>query len=129
MTGLRSDIIAKAVAAVKADDPDADIAGFSDDVEEESDGASELLPFSGRVVEHIRQNYPRFFVELENEFGQLPPGATLIYTGNDDDRMGRCQTPPEEWVYGYGLYAFGKDNLQLPRRFRTAGDWHTWAAG
>jgi len=57
----------------------------------------------------------------------VPPGAHLIWTGNDDDRPARCDTPPEQWVLGWGLLTKPWDYPEMDASFREHANFHDWA--
>lgn len=61
---------------------------------------------------------------------EVPSSARLCWTGSSDDRAGECETEPEQWVLGWGLYtrpraypAFGEEH----DLFYEACLFHTWA--
>lgn len=56
----------------------------------------------------------------------VPPGAYLIWTGNEHDRPARCDTPSEEWVLGWGLLTKPWDYPEMDASFREHAAFHEW---
>lgn len=52
-----------------------------------------------------------------------PPDAHLIWTGPPGDRPGRCDTPANAWIVGYGVFDFPR---QMSSEFRVRGQWFSW---
>jgi hypothetical protein len=101
--------------------PDDEQEALTDQLEEKYDGVEPGLMY--RVLE----KNPDVLVELREQYGLAPTSrADLHWTGNPDDRPGRCDTAGEGWLFGWGLYGFPLDEL-VPESFKEKyGDWHTW---
>ncbi len=71
------------------------------------------------------------WVEEDGFLGRLrylayaPPEATLIFTGHQDDRPGRCHTEPDCWLLGAGLMDFPNE-MSFSKEIGERASWHTW---
>ncbi len=59
------------------------------------------------------------------ESTDAPPEATLIYTGDEDDRPGRCHTEAGSWLLGAGMMDF-PNQIRFSEQFKERATWHTW---
>lgn len=55
-----------------------------------------------------------------------PPGASLIWTGDEDDRPGSCNIDSERWIVGWGVYAFPDATAQVTPQFDQEAQWYSW---
>jgi hypothetical protein len=62
---------------------------------------------------------------LRKKYG-AGPGADLHYTGDEDDRPGRCATAADSWVLGYGVLGFPDIAAELTAEFKSHAEWHFW---
>lgn len=86
-------------------------------------------------AEYLREDEERFMRTLRrNQKGEVealvawlgaPPDAQLFWTGDEDDRPGRCETEANSWLVGYGLLSFPRD---VPKA-KWKPEWHTWVEG
>lgn len=74
--------------------------------------------------------YPALYGSLVEAFALnglvIPAGACMLYTGAEDDRPARCQTPAGEWVLGFGLLQHPDQYPVMADSFKNAATWHTW---
>jgi hypothetical protein len=78
-------------------------------------------------LERIPEFQGRFHVALLEKYSiVVPPGAYLMWTGTEDDRPARCDTPSEEWVFGWGLLTKPWDYPEIDASFRKEAEFHTW---
>lgn len=71
--------------------------------------------------EWARTRYPDRYAAVLALAG-APPDASLIYTGDEDDRPGRCATESGCWLAGYGVLSFPR----AVGAFTGEPAWHTW---
>lgn len=90
-----------------------------DEEEDPEDNPREFM----RIPE-FRDRFAAAFLERYKII--VPPGASLIWTGSDDDRPARCNTPSEEWVLGWGLFTNPWDYPEMDATFREESEFHTW---
>ena len=64
-------------------------------------------------------------VFLENGI-TVPEGASIMWTGSEDDRPSRCDTQAEQWVLGFGLFTRPDQFPAMDATFLDASEWHTW---
>lgn len=57
---------------------------------------------------------------------KVPDLAVLFYTGTEDARPARCDTPAESWVLGFGLFSKPNSIPRLDESFDKLSEWHTW---
>ena len=74
--------------------------------------------------------YSELYTRLVTAFSRsgvaIPEGACLMYTGVEDDRPGRCDTPAREWVLGFGLFTKPDEYPEMHQTFKKIANWHTW---
>lgn len=69
------------------------------------------------------------FVAKAAQAGIAIPGtATLLWTGSEDERPGRCQTAADEWVLGFG-WMKPWEYPAMDQSFRDVAAWHSWVWG
>ncbi len=93
------------------------------------DGETDELP-DGEPddFERISELRNRFVEALAEEYNIIvPPNAKLIWTGNEDDRPARCDTPSEEWVLGWGMLTKPWDYPAMDASFREHASFYEWA--
>ena len=56
----------------------------------------------------------------------VPESADLLWTGSDDDRPGRCDADPNEWVLGFGLFTRPDQYPAMDPTFLENSQWYTW---
>jgi len=56
----------------------------------------------------------------------VPDGASLQWTGSDDDRPARCETDPKQWILGFGLFTRPDMYPPMDPSFIEQSRWHTW---
>jgi hypothetical protein len=56
----------------------------------------------------------------------VPEEASLQWTGSEDDRPARCNTPSEDWVLGFGLFTIPNNIPTLDKSFIKVSEWHDW---
>jgi hypothetical protein len=56
----------------------------------------------------------------------VPRSARLLWTGSEDDRPARCDTPAEQWVLGWGLLTKPWDYPEMDASFRQYAALHEW---
>jgi hypothetical protein len=56
----------------------------------------------------------------------VPTGASLIWTGSEDERPARCETEAEAFVLGFGLMTRPDQYPPMPKEFLERSEWHTW---
>jgi hypothetical protein len=98
-------------ALAKQGEYDAEGCGYASEDERLDDAASA-----------VERDHAGFIRALRARYG-APELAGLIYTGSEDERPGRCHTPPGVWLLGIGLLVFPAD---VPPAFREVARWHTW---
>ncbi len=90
--------------------------------QETSDLASEER--MNQLAAQVLGAHPDLALELKEQY-RAPQDCRLFWTGDEDDRPGRCQTETEIWIYGLGLPAMPVDE-KISTRFRDEAEWHTW---
>jgi len=74
--------------------------------------------------------YPELYARLVEAFALnrlvVPDAACLLYTGTEDDRPARCETPAGEWVLGFGLLQDPDQYPVMDESFKKEARWHTW---
>ncbi len=91
--------------------------------EDEYERFDETVDDFNRVISGNFRPWEDLLQELD-----APKESQLMWTGSDDDRFGRCSTPPEAWIIGIGIFGFPND-IQFSEKFKKAADWHLWATG
>jgi hypothetical protein len=86
--------------------------------------------FPSEVATRMLDDNPGFLARLREKYGS-GPRAVLIYTGDEDERPGRCSTAADDWILGVGLYGVIDPDAtppakELPLAFVRISDWHTW---
>lgn len=82
----------------------------------EADAAED---FADLVRAELSASFPKFLPKLRRRCNGKPgDGTGLHHTGLDDDRPGRCATEADTWIYGIGLFAFGRDKQGPSAKFR-----------
>jgi hypothetical protein len=56
----------------------------------------------------------------------LPEGVELVYTGSDEERPGRCETPENDWVIGLGIFIRPDQYPKMHESFLGAARFWTW---
>jgi hypothetical protein len=56
----------------------------------------------------------------------LPDGASLVWTGSEDDRPAQCDTPAEDWVFGLDLFVDPAAYPKIDPSFAKLAALHTW---
>lgn len=56
------------------------------------------------------------------------PEADLFYTGNEDDRPGRCNVDADEVIFGIGVMQFPLRH-DVSEAFRKDAQWYDWVEG
>ncbi len=75
-------------------------------------------------VPEFRDRFVNAFLEM---YGiSVPPDAHLLWTGSEDDRPARCDTPSGEWVLGWGLLTKPWDYPAMDASFREHAALHEW---
>lgn len=61
------------------------------------------------------------------------PLLKVFYTGDEDDRLGECDTEPDSWLFGVGKLGFVEYSLSKPVDLRILIDagaaWRGWVTG
>ncbi len=67
-------------------------------------------------------------VKALKEKYHAPYDTSLIYTGNLDNRPGRCGIGSERWLLGFRLFDFPLPYAlrELQEEFVKKADWYTW---
>lgn len=86
------------------------------------DEENEDLIFDEMIDEVISD--PRVYVWLKAQ--GFPDKAMVWNTGNEDDYPGRCATPPETWIVGWGKLSFPQCIVDIPEEFKKRAEWHSW---
>lgn len=77
--------------------------------------------------------HDEFIVQLLRDYNDagivIPVGARLIYTGSEDDRPGRTDTPADQWILGFGMLTNPWHWPEMHESFRKAASFHTWVWG
>lgn len=97
------------VKLVRDDETDEDSLGEPNDFER-------VPEFRDRLVKAFQETYGI----------TVPPDANLLWTGNEDDRPARCDTPSEEWVLGWGLLTKPWNYPEMDASFREHAAFHEW---
>lgn len=67
------------------------------------------------------------FIEALAKAGIIfPKQAKLLWTGDEDDRPARCDTPAGDWILGFGLFTFPWEYPELDPSFKETANFHTW---
>jgi hypothetical protein len=56
----------------------------------------------------------------------VPEGASLQWTGSDDDQPARCDTAAGQWILGFGLFTEPNKYPPMDPSFIAKSQWHTW---
>lgn len=91
------------------------------------DGEDERYYDWEEVQDEVFKRAPDLKEELYSQY-QAPDDVKMIWTGDQDDRPGRCATPPDIWILGYRLGSLPLDKA-VPESFRMQAQWHTWVEG
>jgi len=109
-------------------------------------GFPELQPILDRIDKRLGEEWhdeydsePEDLVEAEfgdeiraalTKSGIVPPeGASIFYSGTDDDRPGRCSTPSEEFGLGHGIFTQPWKYPAMDDSWKKIADFHTWVWG
>lgn len=92
-------------------------AGWADDLDEDETVAAVLARLPAKTLAAVRKAVG------------APPDAAFIWTGSDDDRLGRCATEAEAWVVGYGLFPYLDQVLAMWANGKPAPDCQSWVTG
>lgn len=104
------DYFAHAVYGIEPDEDDlARIAAIASADEDEEDVRAK--PGFAALVRVLRAKYG------------APREASLHYTGDEDDRPGRCATPAGTWVFGVGMCQMP---VPVSSGFAAKATWHSW---
>jgi hypothetical protein len=95
------------------------LAGAVADSDPEVDDEEEDIPKVVELAEELR-------VVLREAKVVIPDGASLMWTGSEDDRPGRCDTPAEDWVFGWGLFTDPATYPKIDPSFAKLAFFHTW---
>jgi hypothetical protein len=90
----------------------------------ESEEAPDSEPHHLDQIPTYRDRFVEAFAEKYKII--VPPGAYLLWTGNEDDRPARCDTPSEQWVLGWGLLTKPWDYPEMDASFRKHASFHEW---
>ncbi len=107
-------------AALTAADERAD-RELDDDFDEDAEPA-----YEDRVEAVLERDFPDFHKTLRERLHGTEGVTELHWTGEEDDRPGRCETGAGEWLYGVGMFLFGHQQPDLTPEFRKLSEWHTW---
>lgn len=88
----------------------------ADDPRRDPDEFDRIPEFTNRFVAAFAEKYSI----------NVPSGAFLPWTGSEDDRPARCDTPSEEWVLGWGLLTRPWDYPEMDASFREHAAFHEW---
>jgi hypothetical protein len=124
---VATDYIAHAVYGVEVDDDDmqrivASLARCGDDDNEDED--DEKWPhLDTEVIRDLEKNDPTFFDDLKAKYDA--PESSLYWSGDEDDRPGRCDTSTDVWLFGVGLLDFPLEE-GVSSKFRERAEWYCW---
>ena len=74
----------------------------------------------------VNEFLPLFIEALAKSGIEVPDGAGLLWTGNDDERPASCDTSAGEFVLGFGLFTMPWQYPEMADSFKDASFWHTW---
>lgn len=101
---------------------------FQDYVEVVRDGETDEDALSDPIeFDRIPEFTGRFVAAFAEKYSiNVPSGAYLIWTGSEDDRPARCDTPSDEWVLGWGLLTRPWEYPEMDASFRDHAAFHEW---
>ena len=101
---------------------------LQDYVRQDRDGESDDDPYrEADELERIPEFRDRFVAALLETYKiSVPAGAELIWTGIEDDRPARCDTPSDEWVLGWGMLTKPWNYPEMDASFREHAEFHHW---
>ena len=92
-------------------------------VKREEDGFDDVIDF-------LADLYSNRFISAFIKIGiKVPAAARLQWTGTDEERPGRCETPPNDWVLGFGTFTNPNLYPKMDKSFIKESQWWTWVWG
>lgn len=104
----------QSLANTESPNPDAvDVSSRVDDPHLQDPATPEII----KVTHELREGYRQ-------------PEAALIYTGDEDSRLGCCDVGPDAYLFGYGVLCVNEISRELLAAFAAEGaTWHFWVTG
>jgi hypothetical protein len=94
------------------------------DVNDMVDGIDE-----DKATDEINKKWlPRLTKELHLLKIDAPDGAQMLYTGNEDERPGRCDVDADCWVLGFGMLMNPWSWPAIPKNFREHAEFYLWVS-
>ena len=85
---------------------------------------------TGKRLDKVAEAFmPRFVAAFAKVGIVVPDGATILYTGDEDDRPGSGAVDADEYVIGFGLFKRPETYPKLDSSFTAVSEWHTWVTG
>jgi hypothetical protein len=94
---------------------------------EEAGGLDDVFEERQAAIKQAAGSLAGWLEGLRARYG-APPEATLLWTGDEDMRPGRCHVNADRWVLGVGYVAYpgGGWPEKLSKKFQKHAEWYSW---